>query len=126
MLPKLAIAKSREGFPAGAVIVNDTAEVCCSDALVPVIVSGYVAGATLLVVAIVKVAVPLLGMVDKSKLPVAPGGIPVTVKSTFPLKPFAGATLTATAVLPPTLTVAVDAEVASAKSGDGAEATGTV
>ena len=71
-----------------------------SDPLTPVIVNGYVPGATELSTVTLSVESPLASAV-KLKLAVTPAGNPLTPRFTVPVKPLCGVAVAVKEVLPP-------------------------
>jgi hypothetical protein len=98
-------------------ITSVTPTLCVSCPLTPVIVSGYVPGATLAVVVTVSRAVPDAVTEAGANVAAAPCGSPATLSATTPEKPFTGETDASTMAVPPGASVWVPGLADKAKSG---------
>jgi hypothetical protein len=99
----------------GAITISETLLVCVKAPPVPVIVSVEEPPGVLAVVVIVSVDGPVAGFV--LKVPVAPGGRPLTLRSTGPVKPPVGVIVRLYVVEQPCVTIWLDGEKLIVKSG---------
>ena len=101
-----------------ALTVSDTVRVCITPPLVPAIVNGNVPVPVPVVVVIVSVdAADGLGLTGVAIEQVAPGGQPVTVSATLPLKPFNAVTVAVEVPATPCASVSEDGLTEIEKSG---------